>query len=60
MVTPDQLMICENLLLSEGFSESKKLAGNIEKLYNLCKGQLSDQYHYDWNLRTVKAVLFAA
>jgi dynein heavy chain len=60
MVTPDQLLICENLLLSEGFSDSKKLAGKIDKLYKLCKEQLSDQHHYDWSLRTVKAVLSAA
>ncbi len=60
MVTPDQYLICENLLLSEGFSDSKKLAQKIDKLYTLSKEQLSKQHHYDWSLRTVKAVLSAA
>ena len=31
MVTPDRLLICENLLLSEGFQDSRKLAQKIDK-----------------------------
>lgn len=60
MVVPDQLIICENLLLSEGFVSSKQLAYKIDKLYQLCKEQLSKQHHYDWGLRTIKAVLSSA
>lgn len=60
MVTPDQLLICENLLLSEGFHDSRKLACKIDKLYQLCKEQLSKQHHYEWGLRSIKAVLSSA
>lgn len=60
MVQPDQLIICENILLSQGFNTSKNLAYKIDKLYSLCKEQLSKQHHYDWTLRTIKAVLSSA
>ena len=60
MVTPDRLLICENLLLSEGFQDSRKLAQKIDKLYQLCQEQLSKQHHYDWTLRTIKSVLSSA
>jgi len=60
MVTPDQLLICENMLLSEGFHDSKRLACKIDKLYLLSKEQLSKQHHYEWGLRSIKSVLSAA
>jgi len=60
MVTPDQLLICENMLLSEGFHDSKRLACKIDKLYQLSKEQLSKQHHYEWGLRSIKSVLSAA
>ena len=60
MVTPDLLLICENMLMSEGFSKAKVLAKKMTVLYKLGKEQLSKQYHYDFGLRALKSVLVMA
>lgn len=57
MVTPDVLKITENILFSQGFLHSSSLAKKVVTLYNLAKKQLSKQYHYDFGLRSMKAVL---
>jgi len=56
MVVPDLLLICENMLMSEGFNEAKNLAIKMTTLYKLSKEQLSKQYHYDFGLRALKSV----
>jgi len=48
MVAPDLLLICENMLMSEGFTSAKVLAKKMTVLYKLSKEQLSKQYHYDF------------
>jgi dynein heavy chain len=60
MIVPDLMMICENMLMSEGFAGAKVLAKKMTVLYALCEGQLSKQYHYDFKLRALKAVLVMA
>jgi dynein heavy chain len=60
MVTPDLLLICENMLMSEGFTSAKMLAKKMTVLYKLSKEQLSKQYHYDFGLRALKSVLVMA
>jgi dynein heavy chain len=60
MVTPDLMLICENMLMSEGFNTSKVLAKKMTVLYKLAKEQLSKQYHYDFGLRALKSVLVMA
>jgi dynein heavy chain len=60
MVTPDLLLICENMLMSEGFTSAKQLAKKMTVLYKLSKEQLSKQYHYDFGLRALKSVLVMA
>jgi dynein heavy chain len=57
MVVPDIVLICENMLMSEGFSTAKDLSKKFMTLYNLSKSLLSSQIHYDWGLRAVKSVL---
>jgi len=57
MVVPDIILICENMLMSEGFINAKELSEKFMTLYNLCKSLLSIQIHYDWGLRAVKSVL---
>lgn len=60
MVVPDLGMICENMLMSEGFTEAKVLAKKMTVLYKLSREQLSKQYHYDFGLRALKSVLVMA
>ncbi len=60
MIVPDLLMICDNMLMSEGFIMSKFLAKKMTVLYSLAAGQLSKQYHYDFKLRALKSVLVMA
>ena len=60
MVTPDLAMICENMLMSEGFGKAKLLAKKMTVLYKLAEAQLSKQYHYDFKLRALKSVLVMA
>ncbi|KAG2382028.1 hypothetical protein C9374_005820 [Naegleria lovaniensis] len=60
MVVPDLEIICEIMLFSEGFNTARVLARKMTKLYELAKGQLSKQHHYDWGLRPLKSVLVVA
>lgn len=60
MVVPDLELICEIMLVAEGFLEAKTLARKFITLYNLCKELLSKQDHYDWGLRAIKSLLVVA
>ncbi|KAL0172597.1 hypothetical protein M9458_032908, partial [Cirrhinus mrigala] len=60
MVVPDMELICEFMLMSEGFQSAQILGNKFITLYRLCKELLSKQDHYDWGLRAVKPVLVVA
>ncbi|KAL8448487.1 hypothetical protein Emed_003748 [Eimeria media] len=60
VVVPDLELICENMLMAEGFVEAKELARKFTRLYALCKDLLSRAPHYDWGLRAIKSVLVVA
>ncbi|CAH8610943.1 unnamed protein product [Heterobilharzia americana] len=60
MVVPDFELICEIMLVAEGFTDARLLARKFLTLYNLCKELLSKQDHYDWGLRAIKSVLVVA
>ena len=60
MVVPDLQLICEIMLMSEGFSMARILAKKMTVLYKLAREQLSKQYHYDFGLRALKSVLVLA
>ncbi|KGL87447.1 Dynein heavy chain 9, axonemal, partial [Charadrius vociferus] len=60
MVVPDFELICEIMLVAEGFIEARVLAKKFITLYQLCKELLSKQDHYDWGLRAIKSVLVVA
>ncbi|XP_054265094.1 dynein beta chain, ciliary-like [Macrosteles quadrilineatus] len=60
MVVPDFELICEIMLVAEGFQEARLLARKFITLYSLCKELLSKQDHYDWGLRAIKSVLVVA
>jgi dynein heavy chain, axonemal len=60
VVVPDLQLICENMLMAEGFIEAKALAIKFTTLYFLCRDLLSKAAHYDWGLRAIKSVLVVA
>jgi len=60
VVVPDLELICENMLMAEGFLAAKALAKKFTTLYALCKSLLSAALHYDWGLRAIKSVLVVA
>ena len=60
VMVPDLILICENMLMAEGFVTAKILASKFFCLYSLLKALLSAQLHYDWGLRAIKSVLVVA
>ncbi|XP_023565616.1 dynein heavy chain 11, axonemal [Octodon degus] len=60
MVAPDVKLICEIMLVAEGFVDARSLAQKFIALYTLCRELLSKQDHYDWGLRAIKSVLVVA
>ena len=60
VMVPDLVLICENMMMAEGFTTAKSLATKFFTLYNLLKDLLSKQEHYDWGLRAIKSVLVVA
>ncbi|XP_075803650.1 dynein axonemal heavy chain 11 [Microtus pennsylvanicus] len=60
MVAPDTELICEIMLVAEGFVDARALARKFISLYTLCEELLSKQDHYDWGLRAIKSVLVVA
>eukprot|EP00002_Diphylleia_rotans_P022035 TRINITY_DN430_c0_g2_i1.p1 TRINITY_DN430_c0_g2~~TRINITY_DN430_c0_g2_i1.p1 ORF type:complete len:4080 (+),score=854.57 TRINITY_DN430_c0_g2_i1:199-12438(+) len=60
VVVPDLELICENMLMAEGFMDAKVLARKFITLYSLLRDSLSKQSHYDWGLRAIKSVLTVA
>ncbi|KAM3917468.1 dynein axonemal heavy chain 11-like [Leptodactylus fuscus] len=60
MVIPDYELICEIMLVAEGFIDARMLSRKFISLYTLCRQLLSKQDHYDWGLRAIKSVLVVA
>jgi hypothetical protein len=60
MSVPDNDLIAEVLLASEGFTCAKALAAKLVSLYSLAQEGLTRQQHYDWGLRALKTALGAA
>ena len=57
MSAPNNEMIAEVMLYSEGFAHAKALAVKLVAIFSLSKQLLSPQQHYDWGLRALKTVL---
>jgi dynein heavy chain len=60
MAAPDLSLICEIMLMAEGFQNSHILARKFIILYRLCEDLLSKAQHYDWKLRAIKTTLYVA
>lgn len=60
VMVPDLVLICENMLMAEGFVTANILASKFYGLYSLLRELLSKQLHYDWGLRAIKSVLVVA
>jgi dynein heavy chain 1 len=60
MTRPDQELIAQVLLFSQGFRTAELLASKVVPFFNLCAEQLSSQPHYDFGLRALKQVLASA
>ena len=60
MCVPDLNLICEIMLMAEGFQQSKALSRKFVILYKLCEDLLSKSRHYDWKLRAIKTTLYVA
>lgn len=57
MSVPDNELIAETLLYSEGFKNATILANKVVSLFKFSKQLLSKQQHYDWGLRALKTIL---
>lgn len=57
MSAPDNQLIAETILYSEGFEHAAILGKKFVDVFQLAKQLLSGQQHYDWGLRAQKAVL---
>lgn len=60
MAAPDLALICEIMLMAEGFQAAQTLARKFIALYRLCEDLLSKSRHYDWKLRAIKTTLYVA
>ena len=57
MVAPDIELICENMLMSEGFVSAQQLAHKFVVLYQLSSQLLSKQAHYGLALQLLFAYI---
>jgi dynein heavy chain 2 len=60
MTHPNNELIAEVILVSEGFQVGKEMGSKVVSVFTLCKQLLSPQQHYDWGLRPLKTVLSLA
>ena len=60
MITPDSGLIAQTVLMNAGFERPKHLAQKIVRIFALTCEQVAMQSHYDFGLRSLRAVLETA
>ena len=60
MTVPDLALLCEVMLMAEGFQAARPLARKFVGLHAAAEGLLSPARHYDWKLRAIKTTLAVA
>ena len=60
MVIPNTTIIAEIILYSNGFADARNLAYKLTRLFELLNDHLKFCEHYDFGLRTIKAILVNA
>ncbi|KAM7538000.1 hypothetical protein Aperf_G00000070110 [Anoplocephala perfoliata] len=60
MTRPDNDLIAETLLFSQGFIHGRELGKKLVAVFAIASQILSVQQHYDWGLRALKSVLHHA
>ena len=57
MSKPDNDLIAEVILYSEGYKHAKTLGRKLVSVFQMSRELLTQQQHYDWGLRALKTVL---
>lgn len=60
MMIPDYSFVAEIMLFAGGFKTSPFLAEKLSRLFKLGSEQLQNHKHYDFGMRTLKAVILKA
>lgn len=60
MTQPDNVLIAQRMLCSQGFEMAEKLAHKIVPFFKLCNEQISAQSSYEFGLRSLKSFLVTA
>lgn len=57
MSVPDNALIAETILYSQGFKYAHDVGHKLVQVYMLSRQLLTPQKHYDWGLRALKTIL---
>ena len=57
MVNPDELVICNSLLLSSGYLTGEKLATSIINIFKVCRWIWKKEELYDFGLRALRSII---
>ncbi|OHT02067.1 Dynein heavy chain family protein [Tritrichomonas foetus] len=60
MSAPDNELIAEVLMYSQGFHTAHEVSRQLVLVFTLSKQLLSPEIHYDWGLRALKSILSTA
>ncbi|KAK8882498.1 Cytoplasmic dynein 2 heavy chain 1 [Tritrichomonas musculus] len=60
MSAPDNELIAEVLMYSQGFHQAHEISRQLVLVFSLSRQLLSPEIHYDWGLRALKSILSTA